>query len=96
MYSSLQNLCFFCSADSQKNEKHTHTHTHTHKQTHRHTHKHTLQYVPSTPDAHKYCDTSNKYPFLLHTLFLTEKLNKCPSSGYSPFWMKDWKRKYNK
>ena len=87
MYSSLQNLCFFCSADSQKNEKHTHTHTHTHthKQTHRHTHKHTLQYVPSTPDAHKYCDTSNKYPFLLHTLFLTEKLNKCPSSGYSPF-----------
>ena len=46
-------MFFFCSVDSQKNEKNTHTHT----QTHKHTHKHTLQYVPSTPDAHKYCDT---------------------------------------
>ena len=40
MYSSLQNLCFFCSADSQKNEKHTHTHTHTNKHTDTHTNTH--------------------------------------------------------
>ena len=40
MYSSLQNLCFFCSADSQKNEKHTHTHTHTQTNTQTHTNTH--------------------------------------------------------
>ena len=36
MCSSLQNLFFFCSVDSQKNEKNTHTHKHinTHTNTH--------------------------------------------------------------